>query len=568
MTASRPSSSRSILLTALILIAIFSGCTTQPVPIPVYEWPFASGTSDGRRASKDPTITSTSLHTLGIAWTFDTKGAVTGTPTVQDGRVFAATWLGQVVAVKVSDGQLVWSREVGAKITGSITLHEGLALFGDSKARLHAVRQSTGEPVWNRTLDEALNAHLYATPLVVPATAERAAFIIQAVGSDQESLSIHDTNPVTFRGSIVALDLVTGEQLWRTWLSPEGLFGAPVWGTPVLVPGTDLVVFGTGNAYVAPAAPMTDAIVALNLSDGAVAWFFQATKDDVFTHLNPISRDDDFGSTPSVIESNGTTLVVIGQKSSIVWAVDAATGKVEWTEGSVSKGEGIIGDTAANDGLVFVPYVTLKKVAAIDPATGTSRWNRSLDGLGFADPVAVAGAVIVADTSGNVTGLESSTGRVLWSDSIGEGGVYGGLSVAAGHLFVPVVRDHFLGDAGALVAFAPGRSPATSVSASRAEEPGEVRMLGFEFVPGVKTIHVGDNVTWANDDPTFHTVTFEDPYASTYSEREVQPGNSTQITFNEVGTFSYYCRPHASQLADGSWSGMTGTVVVMPLDSG
>lgn len=556
---------------AFLLFAPLSGCVTAPeppTPEGVHEWPFASGTIDGRRASEDPRITATTLATLGAAWTFSTKGAVTGTPTVKDGLVYAATWKGSVVALHVASGTMAWSRDFGTRITGSVTVHDGLALFGDNQARLHAVNAATGADAWNRTLDDKLNAHLYATPLIVPANADRKPVVIQAIGSDQESLTIHGKNPVDFRGSIVALDLATGDELWRTWLSPEGLFGAPVWGTPVLVPALDLVVFGTGNAYVAPAGPMTDAIVALKLSDGSVAWSYQATPNDVFTHLNPVSPDDDFGSTPSIVHHNGTSLVVIGQKSSLVWAIDAATGKLAWKQGRGEDGEGIIGDTAANDGLVYAPYVTLKQVAALDQGSGAPKWTHPLEGLGFADPVAVPGAVIVADTSGIVAALEANSGRVVWNASVGEGGVYGGLSVADGHLFVPVVRGEFLGDAGAVIAFAPGRGAAPRTSTSEpipGEVPGEVAMRDFEFVPGVQTIQVGENVTWINEDAVLHTVTFDGANATVYPEQEVQPGTSARIVFPEPGTFAYYCRPHAAE-TDGTWTGMTGSVVVLPAD--
>src|SRR5205085_5500080 len=107
---------------------------------------------------------------------------------------------------------------------------------------------------------------------------------------------------------------------------------------------------------------MTDSIVALAAGDGAIAWHVQTTTADVFTQKHPDSPDHDFGSTPVLAHDGPRTLAVIGAKSSVVWAVDVATGKVAWQQGKDSPGEGVIGDGALGDGVVAVPFVTLQKV--------------------------------------------------------------------------------------------------------------------------------------------------------------------------------------------------------------
>ena len=71
--------------------------------------------------------------------------------------------------------------------------------------------------------------------------------------------------------------------------------------------------------------------------------------------------------------------------------------------------------------------------------------------------MAVPGAVLTADSDGQVLALDAETGDVLWNTTL-DGGVYGGLSVADGRLFVPIVATGFLGEEGAVVALAPGSS--------------------------------------------------------------------------------------------------------------
>src|ERR1019366_10034479 len=95
----------------------------------------------------------------------------------------------------------------------------------------------------------------------------------------------------TFRGSVVALDASTGEQLWKTFVIPEepkptkknsrgvqlwGPAGAAVWNSPTIDAKRHALYVGTGNAYTEPAAKTSDSIVALDLKTGKFIWSFQA----------------------------------------------------------------------------------------------------------------------------------------------------------------------------------------------------------------------------------------------------------------------------------------------------
>jgi plastocyanin len=207
---------------------------------------------------------------------------------------------------------------------------------------------------------------------------------------------------------------------------------------------------------------------------------------------------------------------------------------------------------------LVVPYVTHAKVTAFDERTGAVRWTFRLPGLGFADPVAVAGAVIVADAAGWVHGLDVATGREVWNATVGEdGGVFGGLSVAEGRLFVPVVRGGFMGDEGGVVAFSADGAAQAANGTGHGSRDG-VALRGFQFEPRTLRIGVGQNVTWRNEDPVLHTVTAADGSFDV----DVAAGETVQLHFTKKGTFAYYCKPHATQGADGTWQGMTGTLIV------
>ena len=78
----------------------------------------------------------------------------------------------------------------------------------------------------------------------------------------------------------------------------------------------------------------------------------------------------------------------------------------------------------------------------------------------------------------------------------------------------------------------------------------EVEIEDFAFNPSPITVKKGTKVTWTNKDSVEHTVTGTSggPDSELFGK-----GASYSYTFNEVGAFSYFCKPHPH---------MTGTVVV------
>lgn len=79
-------------------------------------------------------------------------------------------------------------------------------------------------------------------------------------------------------------------------------------------------------------------------------------------------------------------------------------------------------------------------------------------------------------------------------------------------------------------------------------------MLAFE--PSTVTIKAGDTVKWVNNKLPPHNVMFEGAAANkSHDQLMFSPGESFEVTFDEAGTYSYYCAPHRG-------AGMAGKVVV------
>ncbi len=91
----------------------------------------------------------------------------------------------------------------------------------------------------------------------------------------------------------------------------------------------------------------------------------------------------------------------------------------------------------------------------------------------------------------------------------------------------------------------------------------DVIMSNLSFQPGPLTINAGDTVRWINHDSVLHTVTSgtncQDNIVWT-SSGFLSNGQTFSVTFNEAGTYPYFCTLHC-------FSGMTGTIFVNPVSS-
>lgn len=110
----------------------------------------------------------------------------------------------------------------------------------------------------------------------------------------------------------------------------------------------------------------------------------------------------------------------------------------------------------------------------------------------------------------------------------------------------------------------PGRAGLMAVAAAAlvllvtgpaSAETVTVASVDFRFQPESRTVKVGDVVRWTfAGEP--HTVTSGAPGAldGRFDSGIKNPGDSFQVTFNDAGTFPYFCKIHAEQ--------MFGTIVV------
>jgi len=81
-----------------------------------------------------------------------------------------------------------------------------------------------------------------------------------------------------------------------------------------------------------------------------------------------------------------------------------------------------------------------------------------------------------------------------------------------------------------------------------------VSIAGFAYSPDPVTIHVGDSVTWTNNDGVVHTAT-----GSGFDTGPIATYDSKSVSFNKAGTYPYVCTVHHQ---------MHGTVIVLATSGG
>lgn len=84
-------------------------------------------------------------------------------------------------------------------------------------------------------------------------------------------------------------------------------------------------------------------------------------------------------------------------------------------------------------------------------------------------------------------------------------------------------------------------------TAAEAEQTDTVAIDDFRFAPASIEVSSGTTVTFTNEDATAHTVTAgskDDPQPEQFDERVDEKGQTIEWTFDEPGTYAYYCELH------------------------
>lgn len=447
-------------------------CTTgvSAAPLDLAAHPMWNGWGNGVantrfQDAKAAGLTDSTVPKLTLKWAFGFQGATSssGQPTVAGGRVFVGNANSMFYALDLKTGCTHWTfkGDGGIRTAPSIAripvnnTPRHVVMFGDIRANVYGLDAHTGEQLWKVKVDDHAMARITGAPtyhdgrLYVP------------VSSVEEVPGGNEKYPCcTFRGSVVALDAATGAQLWKSYMIAEEPrivgknalgtpiwkpAGAAIWTSPTLDLEKNRIYVATGNAYTSPAAPTSDAVVALDMATGNIAWVQQATPGDAFlVNCKPgvgncpddLGPDFDFGNSPILRTlPGGRRVLSLGQKSGVVYGLAPdENGKILWQMRAGKGGPlgGIEWGSAADERNIYVANsdVLLSAaeaggLSAFELATGKELWKApapplnctSGPGCTGAQSAAVSvipGAVFSGSVDGHLRAYSTRDGKIIW----------------------------------------------------------------------------------------------------------------------------------------------------------
>ena len=251
-----------------------------------------------------------------------------------------------------------------------------------------------------------------------------------------------------------------------------------VWSAPTIDVQRQALYVATGDNYSDPPSDTSDAILAFELATGRMLWHWQATANDsyVVSCFNPDRTrtncpdsngpDHDFGQSPILVTLlNGQRVLVVGQKSGMVHAVDPdQAGKVLW-QTRVGKGGalgGIMWGSAADQDHVYVANSDVRFIPGggrtLDPNAGGGLFalelasgkismqvppvscgnrNRCSPALSAA-VTAIPGVVFSGGVSGYLRAYATADAKLLWEvDTAREYPIVNGTSARGGAMDGP-----------------------------------------------------------------------------------------------------------------------------------
>ena len=430
-------------------------------------------------------LSASQVPKLKLKWSFGLPGAssVAGQPTIVAGRVYFGSDNGAVYAVDMRSGCTYWTFKAPAMVRTAISIGAGrpgryTAYFGDVKANVHAVDAESGKPLWSLKVDDHPFARITGAPKLYNGR------LYVPVSSVEEVAPGNPQYPCcTFRGSVVAIDAETGQQLWKSYTIPDpprptkknsagtqlsGPSGAAVWLSPTLDTARNVLYVGTGNGYSDPDNKYTDAVIAFNLETGSMIWSQQLANGDGwnFACINPnkancpdtAGPDVDIGASPILRRlRDGRELLIVGQKSGIVHALDPAEkGRIVW-QTRIGKGGalgGIQWGMAADEENVYAALSDINRAKpeeggglfAIRLATGEKAWHtppakpacmgqRGCSAAQMQAVTVIPGVAFSGSMDGRLRAYSTTDGSVIWEfDSLRDFETVNGVKARGGSL--------------------------------------------------------------------------------------------------------------------------------------
>lgn len=289
------------------------------------------------------TMQNVAANGLRIKWSALTAADVSGAAATFDGAVYVGDLAGYMYAFDQDDGTPLWSTclEVACPgpfffsgIIGNPLIRGDTVYVGTLSGSLVALDAYTGAVRWRHTplvtapvfglpLDSVWGGPISVRNMVIYALAPNDEFGLPAFG----------------RGAVLAVNAVTGAEIWRAKLISDadyasGSGGAGVWNsTPTYSPELDMIFVGTGqDTNPAGGDAGSDSFFAIDAQTGTIVWQTQVRTGDTWSQVLPFDplnpTDTDIGASPAVFKIGSKIRIAAGDKRGIFWVLDATNGTI------------------------------------------------------------------------------------------------------------------------------------------------------------------------------------------------------------------------------------------------
>jgi outer membrane protein assembly factor BamB len=339
-----------------------------------------------------------SLHARDLAtgtpnWEFDTGAPVTATPTIAADTVFAGNWDGSFLALDLATGSERWRIGFGGGIFASAAAAGDLVWIGDGFGRFVALEAATGTERWR--IDTG--SELRSSPVVV----------------DELVILLDGT------GLLRVLGGPTGEEAWRYGVGPSRNSLVAI-DAMIYVVTDDGALIALGSAHDPRRSPLPppdplDPVTGVPMAGGGPARTGrQPGPEPLGAPIEQWRTDVGSDFSAPIVVARG--LVLVGNRTSFLYALDAVTGQERWRFAAanwITTAPAVAGDTVIvgddSGGLV-----------ALDLATGRPRWQTTLSAPVDRSIIATADVVVVSE-GGALHAFETTTGTERWRlDTAGE----------------------------------------------------------------------------------------------------------------------------------------------------
>ena len=275
-------------------------------------------------------LTPVALVQTGMTASFET------TPIVVNGVMYLTTPVVdhkmKVLAVNAVTGERLWevTYNLGSfqiccgPVNRGVAVGYGKVYVVTLDDHLLALDAADGHTVWDTTIVSAQNGY---SETLAPQIFDGMVIVGSAGGE------------WALRGFVAAYEATNGQQRWR-WMSTDPKTyagkswesgGGMVWTTPAIDPALGLLIFSTGNPNPDLDGTVrqgdnlyTDSIVALDVHSGALKWYYQEVKHDVW----------DYDAVSNVVlfdvHQNGAAIPAAAEAGKVGWVfiLDRRTGKL------------------------------------------------------------------------------------------------------------------------------------------------------------------------------------------------------------------------------------------------